>query len=174
MTDWRSGLVARVVGAAVVGALTGGAALLAGRLMPVARVAVDCRPAGGVACGIARPIAGVLLGALLWLLVVVVAAFAAGGLFGWLAGRLVGVRLGVVVPLVWPVMLWALAIALRPVGVRMYLTGVGVVGYVALAYVLTTVLTAPQIRPVTRAVATGLIVVAVVAVLIGQRYMPGL
>ncbi|HEX9337557.1 MAG TPA: hypothetical protein VF892_16800 [Pseudonocardiaceae bacterium] len=162
--DWRSGWPARLAGAAVVGALTGATALLAGWLMPSSPVPVDCRPAGGVGCAVAGPIAGLLIGLLLWLLVVVVAMLAAGGLLGWLAGRLMGVRLGVVVPVVWPVTLWATATLLRPVGVTLYLKGWGAVGYVAVAFVLTAVLTAPQFRLAARLIATGALVLAVVVV----------
>jgi hypothetical protein len=161
----RSGVAARLGVAAVVGALTGGAALLAGHLMPATSVAVACRPAGGVGCAIAAPIGGLILGLLRWLLVVAAVALVAGGLLSWCGARLVGVRLGAVVPLAWPVLLWALATLIRPLGGVVQLRGVLVPGYVALAYVLVAALTAPQVRLAVRVLGTCLIALAVVAVL---------
>jgi hypothetical protein len=49
------------------------------------------------------------------------------------------------VPLVWPVLLWVIAIVLRQFGIAMFLRGWSVVGYVALAFVLSAMLTAPQV-----------------------------
>jgi hypothetical protein len=143
--DWRFGLLARLGAAAVVGGLTGGAALLAGHLMPLAPVPVDCRPAGGIGCGIAGPIGGLLLGLLLWLVVVLVVALVVGSLLSWFSGMLLGVRLGLVVPLAWPFVLWGIALLLRPLGVTLYLKGMGLVGYVALAFAVAALLTAPQL-----------------------------
>jgi hypothetical protein len=143
-TDWRAGVLARLGGAAVVGALTGGVALSAGHLIPIARVPVGCRPRGSVACGIAEPLFGVVVGAFLWLVAVVVAALLAGVLFGGLAARLAGVRIGVATPVAWPLTLWAIAILLRPFGVDMRLNGAGLIGYVAVAFVLVAALTVPQ------------------------------
>jgi hypothetical protein len=162
---WRSGLPARLGVAAVAGALTGGAALLAGHLMPATSVAVACRPAGGIGCAIAGPISGLILGLLRWLLVVAAVALAAGGLLSWCGARLVGVRLGAVVPSAWPVLLWALGTLLHPLGGVVQLRGVLVPGYVALAFVLVAALTAPQVRLAVRVVVTCLVALAVVTVL---------
>lgn len=135
----RTGVSARLGGAAVVGASTGGVTLLAGHLIPIAMVPAGCRPPGSVACGIAGP----LFGAFLWLVAVVVAALLAGVLLGWLAARLVGVRIGVATPVAWPLMLWVIAIVLRQFGVEMRLNGAGLIGYAAVAFVLVAALTAP-------------------------------
>ncbi|HEX5121041.1 MAG TPA: hypothetical protein VFW65_38135 [Pseudonocardiaceae bacterium] len=164
-TDWRTGLPARLGAAAIIGALTGGAAQLTGHLMPIGPVAVDCHPAGGIGCAIAVPITGVLLGALRWLLVVAAAALVVGGLLAGLSARLAGVRIGMVTPLAWPVALWAIATLVRPAGVVIHLDGAAMSGYVALAFVLTAVLTAPQIRLAARLLGTGGITVAVIAIL---------
>lgn len=161
----RTGLAARLGAAAVIGALTGGAAQLAGHLTPIGPVAVDCHPAGGIGCAIAVPITGVLLGALRWLLVVVSAALVVGGLLAGLSARLAGVRIGTATPLAWPVALWAIATLVRPAGVVIHLDGVAIAGYVGLAFVLTAVLTAPQIRLAARLLGTGLITVTVIAIL---------
>ncbi len=148
--DRRSGLPARLGVAVVAWALTGGAALLAGHLMPATSVAVACRPAGGIACAIAAPIGGLILGLLRWLLVVAAVTLVAGGLLSWCGARLVGVRLGAVVPLAWPVLLWALATMIRPLGGVVQLRGLLVPGYVALACVLVAALTAPQLADLRR------------------------
>jgi hypothetical protein len=163
--DWRSGVPARLGVAAVAGALTGGAALLAGRLMPATSVAVACRPAGGIGCAIAQPVGGLILGLLRWLLVVAAVTLAAGGLLSWCGARLVGVRLGTVVPVAWPVLLWALGVVLRPLGGTVQLRGVLVPGYVALAFVLVAALTAPRFRLAARIGVTCVVALAVVAVL---------
>jgi hypothetical protein len=163
--DWRSGLAGRLGVAAVAGALTGGAALLAGHLMPATSVAVACRPAGGVGCAIAGPVSGLILGLVRWLLVVAAVALVAGGLLSWCGARLVGVRLGAVVPLAWPVLLWALATLIRPLGGVVQLRGILVPGYVALAFVLVAALSAPQLRLAVRVLVSCLVALAVVAVL---------
>lgn len=167
-TGWRTGLPARLGVAVVVGALTGATSLLAGTLMPVAQVPVGCQPngaAGKAACAIFGPLVGWLIGAFFWLVVVGLASLGAGFAFGGLSAWLLRVRLGVVGPLCWPVMLWVIATLLRPAGVIIHLSGIAVPGYIALAFLLATTLTAPQIRLATRLIATGVLGVGFVVVL---------
>ncbi|HJP72905.1 MAG TPA: hypothetical protein VJ914_01475 [Pseudonocardiaceae bacterium] len=164
-TDWRTKLPARLGAAVLVGALTGGATLLAGTLMPVAQIPVGCRPNAGIGCAIAAPLTGILLGAFFWLIVVGVTALGASFAFSGLSAWLLRIRLGVAGPLAWPVMLWAIALLLQAVGLAMRLSGIAVPGYIALAFVLTTTLTAPQIRLTARLIATGALVVVVVLAL---------
>jgi hypothetical protein len=112
--------LSRVAGAAVVGALTGGAALLAGRLMPLAPVPIGCRStgvAGAAGCALTQLLVGIVLGAFLWLLVMYAVALGVGVLLDWPAGRLAGIRLGIAAPLIWPVLLLAIGIVLRSVDV---------------------------------------------------------
>jgi hypothetical protein len=165
-TGWRSGLPSRLAAATVVGAITAGAIALVGYLMPISRIAVDCHPAGGIGCGIAAPITSFLLGALLWLAVVIATAFGVGTALSGLSTWLVGLRLGITAPLAWPAMLWALAVLLQPTGATVRLSGPAVLGYVALAFVLTATLTAPQIRLAARLVITGLLTLAVIVTLV--------
>jgi hypothetical protein len=162
---WRSGLPARLVAAALVGAVTGGAALLTGHLMPLTMIPVDCHPAGGLGCAIGAPVTAILLGALVWLVVVAAVAMVVGAVLSGLSWRLAGVRLGIGPPMGWPVALWALAVFARPVGVSMILTGARVPATIALAFVLTAVLTAPQIHLRYRLIATGLLTAAVIILL---------
>lgn len=158
-------MAARVAGAAVVGALTGGAALLAGRLMPLAPVPIGCRStgaAGAAGCALTQLLVGILLGAFLWILVVFGVALGVGVLLGWLAGRLAGIRLGIAAPLIWPVLLLAIGIMLKSVDITVQLKGLATVGYIALAYAGGAALTAPQLRMATRLIATGVVVLAVI------------
>jgi hypothetical protein len=161
-TDWRTKLPARVGAAVLVGALTGSTTLLVGTLMPVSPLPVDCKPKGGAICAAVSPLIGLLFGAFLWLIVVGVTALGAGFAFSGLGAWPLRVRLGVVGPLAWPVMLWVMALLLRAVGLAMHLSGIAVPGYITLAFVVATTLTAPQIRLAARLIATGALVVAVV------------
>lgn len=164
-TDWRAKLPARLGAAVLVGALTGSATLLVGTVMPVARIPVGCKPEGGIGCQIGAGLTSLLLGAFLWLIVVGITALGAGFAFSGLSAWLLRIRLGVVGPLAWPVMLWVIALLLQAVGLAMHLSGIAVPGYLTLAFVLTTTLTAPQIRLPARLIATGALVVAVVVAL---------
>lgn len=164
-TGWRSGLPARLVAAAGVGALTGAVLLLVGHVVPLKPVSVDCKPAGGFGCDVFGPIAGILIGAVLWLLMVVVVGLVAGGLCTWLVGRFARIPLGVATGVVWPVPLWAVATLLHPLGVRVELSGAAAIGWIASAFVVAAGLTAPQLKPAVRLAAAGLIVVGVVLVL---------
>lgn len=172
MTDWRTGMAARLAGAAVVGALTGAAALVAERLMPLVGVPINCHSPdapGAAGCALSPTFGGALLGGLLWLSVVFAVAYGVGGLLGWLAGRLAGVRLGVTAPLIWPVLLLAIGIVLSSVDITLSLKSVTVIGYVALAYAFGAALTAPQLRPSTRVITTGIVVLAVVVSILMRR-----
>ncbi|HEX3782196.1 MAG TPA: hypothetical protein VHX38_21245 [Pseudonocardiaceae bacterium] len=162
--DWRSWLLSRLVAATVIGALTGGAALLAGHLMPTKPIAVVCKPAGELGCAIGAPITGFLLGVLLLLAVVAATALVVGVALSGLSAWLVGVRLGITAPLVWPAMLWTIAVLLQPTGATMLLSGPAVLGYVALAFVLTATLTAPQIPLTARLMTTGLLILVVILI----------
>lgn len=165
VTDWRRGLPARLGAAAVVGTCVGAAMLLAGNLMPVARVPVDCRPAGGVGCAILQPITGILLGLLLWVLVVAAVGYLIGGLLVALSGRLAGIRVGITPVVAWPFMLWVMVLLVQSFGGSMRLAGAPVVGYEALAYVVLAAVSAPQLRLAVRLTGIGLIAVAVVVAL---------
>jgi hypothetical protein len=160
--DRRSGLPARLGVAAVIGVLTGVAALIAGTLVPAGPVGVDCQPQGAVGCAIGAPITGFLLGALRRLLVVAVVAMVVGGVLSGLAGRFAGVRLGVAPAALWPVALWVIASLLQPFGVTIRLSGLGVPCCVALSFALVAALTAPQVKPAGRLIATGAVVLAVI------------
>lgn len=61
--------------------------------------------------------------------------------------------------------LWVVATLLRPAGVIVRLTGAPLLGWLAVAFVLSAGLTAPQLRLTARLCATGLIVLVVVLVL---------
>lgn len=164
-TGWRSGLSARLVAAAVAGVLTGAVVLLVAHFLPLTPVGLSCQPAGGVGCAIFGPVASILIGALLWLLIVVVVGVVAGGLCAWLSARFARVPLGAFTGVGWPVTLWVVATLLRPAGVIVRLTGAPLLGWLAVAFVLSAGLTAPQLRLTARLCATGLIVLVVVLVL---------
>jgi len=161
-TDWRSGLPARLVAAAVVGALTGAILLLVGHVVPLRPVSVGCKPAGSFGCDVFGPIGGILIGAMVWLLTVIVSGLVVGGLCTWLVGRFARIPLGAVTGVAWPVTLWVVATLLRPLGVRVELSSAGAVGWIALAFVVAAGLTAPQLRLAVRLTVAGLIVVGVV------------